>query len=117
MASTRNRNTQGDYNLQQFQNNGIMNFNTYNSYGVPTPTYFPGNGLLHGRFASENLSNNSCDIESMLRGIGSTNLVAPIPETRPEIKLLKSLSVMDKTPVFLPDIFEHQPNQRPYRGD
>lgn len=113
MASTRNRNTQGDYKLEQSINHSIVDFNTYHSFGVPLNTYFSGDGLLPGRVASENLSGNSCDIESMLRGIGSTNLVNPSHEPAPNITQLNSLSIIDRTPLYVPRPLVVQANQRP----
>ena len=114
MASTRNKNALGDYKLESQQNTNIIDYNTYHSFGVPTNTYFSGNGLLPGRIASDNLSGNACDIESMLRGIGSTNLEAPLPSVHPDIKDLKSLSIIDRIPIYLPRPLVIDSNQRPH---
>jgi len=116
MASTRNRNTIGDYTLEQQQNKGIIDFNTYQSYGVPVNTYFAGDGLIVGRVASENLSGNACDIESMLRGIGANNLVSPQSPASPDIKELKSLSIIDRIPLYVPRTLVVDPNQRPHHN-
>jgi hypothetical protein len=116
MASTRNKNTLGDYALEKQQNQGIIDFNTYRSYGVPLNTYFSGDGLLPGRVASENLSSNSCDIESMLRGIGATNLESPQSPATPDIKELKSLSIIDRIPLYVPRTLVVDPNQRPHHN-
>jgi|UniRef100_A0A6C0LPJ5 hypothetical protein len=116
MASTRNKNTPGDYTAELRSIEQHINYNTYHSYGVPQSTYLPGDGLLQGRVAPDQLSHNSSDIESFLWGIGSTNLVNPLPPTNPEIKQLKSLAVMDKIPVIVPGDLQVQPNQRYYRG-
>jgi hypothetical protein len=115
MSSTRNRNTPGDYKLESAFSQSYVNYNTYGSYGVPSASYFPGDGLVQGRVASENLSGNACDIESFLRGIGSTNLVNPQPDVRPEIYSLKSLSIFDKTPLIIPSELVVDSNQRPLR--
>jgi hypothetical protein len=114
MTSTRNKNTPGNYKLETEQNKNIINFNTFNSYGVPLNTYFSGDGLLPGRVASENLSTNSCDIESMLRGIGSTNLETPLPTISPDIKDIKSLSIINRIPIYVPRTLVVDPNQRPH---
>jgi hypothetical protein len=114
MASTRNKNTPGDYKLEKQQNINVINYNTYLSYGVPMATYYSGDGLLGGRIASENLSGNSCDIESMLRGIGATNLETPLPTLTPELKSIKSLSIIDRLPVYVPRTLVVDPNQRPH---
>jgi hypothetical protein len=116
MASTRNKNTTGNYNAEQWSLNEQINYNTYKCYGVPQSTYLPGDGLLTGRMASENLSNNYCDIESQLFGIGSTNLVTPLPPVVPEIKQLHSLAIMNKTPLIIPGDLVVQGEQRYFRG-
>jgi hypothetical protein len=94
MTSTRNKNTPGDYTAERWSTSQHINYNTYHSYGVPQSTYLPGDGLLAGRVASEQLSHNSSDIESFLWGINSTNLVNPAPPLTPELKCLKSISLM-----------------------
>ena len=114
MASTRNKNTPGDYKLEKQQNIHIVDYSTYKSYGVPTTTYYSGDGLLPGRVASENLSGNSCDIESMLRGIGSTNLETPLPTLSPDLTNIKWLSIIDRLPVYVPRPLVVDPNQRPH---
>ena len=77
MASTRNKNTPGNYRLEQYSLNQNIDWKLYehSSCGRATQTNLPGNGILTGRMSNNELSNNACDIESYLRGIGSTNLV------------------------------------------
>lgn len=116
MASTRNKNTPGDYASEKKANQIQVDYNTYHSYGVPSVNYLPGDGLLSGKVASSSLSNNYCDIESYLRGIGSTNLETPQPEIVPSIKQLKSLAVMEKTPLIIPGDLVMEQGQRPFRG-
>jgi hypothetical protein len=115
MASTRNKNTPGDY---RFEQQSIQKQSEYKTYihgpaGESTQTYFPGDGLVGGRFAPTLLSNNACDIESYLYGIGSTNLVNPLPELTPNIKSLQSLNIIQKTPLLFPNPLIVEPNQRP----
>jgi hypothetical protein len=117
MASTRNKNTPGDYKLEKKSNNQFIDYNTYTNYGIPMPINFASDGLLMGRMASEQLSNNACDIESQLFGIGSSNLENPLPEVVPKIKQLNSLSIIDRMPLLLPDTMAQIVEQRPFRGD
>ena len=116
MASTRNKNSPGDYKMEQDRFKNKMDYLTdkKNGYSVPTENHFAGNGLLMGRIASENLAYNACDIESYLRGTGLTNLVSPMPEFHPDIKPFLSLSIMDKTPLVMPEPLIVKKNQRPY---
>lgn len=115
MASTSSRNTPGNYASEQWSYAQNLNYNTYSSYGRPVHTYYPGDGLLAGKVHHENFAKNSCDIESMLRGIGSTNLVEPQAPVNGELYNLKSLSVIDRIPLLVPAPLKIQPNQRPLR--
>uniref|UniRef100_A0A6C0DRM9 Uncharacterized protein n=1 Tax=viral metagenome TaxID=1070528 RepID=A0A6C0DRM9_9ZZZZ len=113
MASTRSKNTMGDYKMEQQMNISTADYNRYKSYGVPNYTFFSGDGLLAGRVASENLSRNACDIESYLRGIGSSNLVNPQPDVVADVYKLKSLAVIDRIPLIVPEPLVVAKDQRP----
>jgi len=115
MASTRNKNNEGDYRLEQHANSGLCNYLTCNksNFGNPTTTHFPGNGLLQGRIAPANLSSNSCDIESQLFGIGTSNMVKPKPFVKPVIHDLHSLNVSDRLPTMIPEPLIVEKGQRP----
>ena len=112
MASTRNKNTLGNYQLEQnahaFTYQNIMDV----TKSSPDSKYFPGNGLLTGKMYSRDLANNYTDIESTLFGIGSTNLVQPLPLVIPNIHNLPSLNVIQKTPMIIPDPLYVRSNQR-----
>lgn len=113
MASGRNRNTPGDYSMEQRINIGSVDYLTEKNFAIPRQTYFPSDGLLPGRVASENLSGNSCDIESYLRGIGANNLVVAQPDVVPDLYKLKSLQTITRLPVLVPDELVVHENQRP----
>jgi len=114
MTSTRNKNSLGDY---QYEQNAMLKQSEYCTYihgsqGMATQTNFAGDGLVHGRIASSQLSHNSCDIESFLFGIGSVNLVNHIPPPVPQINYLSSLSIIDKPTILLPKPLVIESNQR-----
>jgi|UniRef100_A0A6C0JR93 hypothetical protein len=115
MSSTRSKNTPGDYRAEhnRFNNANDYLINKDHSYGQPVSTYFPGDGLLPGRVASENLSYNNVDIETQLFGIGSTNLVNHKGESAPQIKPLHSLSIINRTPIIIPEPLIVHKDQRP----
>lgn len=113
MASTRTKNTPGNYQMEKQQITNIFNNISYVDSVKAQNIHFPGDGLLPSRHANTELSNNSCDIESFLLGIGSTNLENPLPEVKPDINKLKSLHVIDKIPMILPQDLIVQPKQRP----
>jgi hypothetical protein len=115
MASTRNRNTPGNYAAEQSSIQTAHNYHSYETsphYAIPVETHFPGNGLIGMKTAHRNLSANYSDVESFLFGIGSTNLVSPKPDPTPDIQQYKSLNIIDKTPLIMPEQLTVQPNQR-----
>lgn len=76
MTSTRSRNTAGDYFIEQGLNKDFLKYTTYQGHIMNRETYLPGLGLNPARFPMQ-LQCNLWDVESELRGIGSTNLVNP----------------------------------------
>jgi hypothetical protein len=115
MSSTRNKNTIGDYQLEQREQKEKERYSTYLPFREPINSYYAGDGLLGGRMASNVLSVNNCDIESQLFGIGSTNLVNPKANITPILKSIKSLNIIEKSPIILPDPLIIEKNQRPSR--
>lgn len=116
MASTRNRNTPGNYNLEQNQYKQFENYTLYpnSQYGAAYSTRLPGNGLLPAQMPWNKLSYNASDTESFLFGINSTNLVNPTPCFVPEIVQLDSVNIYEKGPIFMPETLVVEKNQRPF---
>lgn len=114
MASTRNKNTPGNYSMEQWSLQKQFNENTYinGTQGKPNQTHFAGDGLLSGKIAARDLAKNDCDIESFLFGIGSTNLVQPLPRVVPQIESIASLNVIHKIPMVNPTPITIDANQR-----
>jgi hypothetical protein len=115
MASTRSKNTIGNYSLEKNAYSNQENYTIFENgfSGRAYETYFAGNGLLHGRISATELSTNACDIETMLRGIGSTNLEITNTPIVPQIRNIESLNVITKLPVYIPSKLVIEPNQRP----
>jgi hypothetical protein len=116
MASTSNKNTPGNYHHEQTENRLNCEHITYlnSGAGEAYTNHFAGDGLLSGKNARSKLCNNYCDIESQLRGIGSTNLVNPYKTIEPQLRPMQSLSIMQKLPVLIPEPLVIEKNQRPY---
>ena len=116
MASTRNRNTPGNYCLEQRQYKESSNYTLYpnSQYGAAYNTRLPGNGLLPAQIPWTKLSNNAADTESFLFGINSTNLVNPAPCFAPEITKLESTNIYENTPILMPEPLVIEKNQRPF---
>lgn len=115
MASTRNKNTPGNYALEKhaYQKGNSMLLYAHAPQGNAYQTNLPGDGLLPGRIAASNLSHNSCNVESYLFGIGSTNLENPQTPLKYQPKSVDSLHMINKTPMVMPQQFGIEPNQRP----
>lgn len=118
MSSTRNRNTYGNYELENNENYALIN--TYISDSrIYADNHIAGDGLLGGVYPTNALSNRQIEIETTLLGIGSTNLTVPsrlIPrheEPLENLSHLSSLNVYKKTPVVLPDPLVIRNGQRP----
>jgi hypothetical protein len=116
MASTRNNNTPGNYSFQQRAYDEARNYLTYTNSpnGYAYQTCFPGDGLLAGQVPWNRLSRNAADIESHLWGVGSTNLVQPLPSLVPDLRDLPSANIYEKPDViFMPEPLVVEAHQRP----
>lgn len=113
MSSTRNKNMPGDYQLESRAYLEQSAYSTYEPYGHQATTYFPGDGLFGAKISNAQLSQNYCDIESELRGIGTSNLVEPKPQVYAKINTLKSMTFMDRIPLVMPPAIVIQNNERP----
>jgi hypothetical protein len=116
MASTRNRNTPGNYCLEQREYGQSQNYTLYpnSQYGAAYDTKLAGVGLNPAQIPGNKLSVNTADIESFLFGINSTNLVNPVPCFQPELKKLESANIFNKEPTIMPVPLVIDGNQRPF---
>jgi hypothetical protein len=112
MTSTRNSNTQNDYNVDKRQSINIQNYMLYNGYANSfNPSLF--NIGSNPSFYSGLLSQNNIDIESKLRGINSTNLEGPSFNPSPQLRSVPVISYFERPKVFMPLPFNHSKEQRP----
>lgn len=116
MASTRNRNTPGNYCLEEKQYKHSENYTLYpnSQYGAAYDTKLPGNGLLPAQIPWNKLSYNAPDIESFLFGINSTNLVNPAPCLVPELAKINSANIYKTPKTYIPEPLVIEKNQRPF---
>ena len=114
MASTRNRNTTGDYELEKKRYEQQCRYsNGEKSFGLPVQSYFPGHGLMPANICRNELTHNACDVESQLFGIGANNLVTPQAKIEPQYKKLKNLDICDKPKQIVMDYKPFNKDQRP----
>jgi hypothetical protein len=116
MASTRNKNTAGNFCLDQRQNVNTESWQLYinGANGLAHDTRLPGNGLNPGQLPWSTLSHNPADIESFLFGINSTNLVNPAPALTPELKYLNTANIFKTTGTIMPVPLVVPKEQRPF---
>jgi hypothetical protein len=115
MTSTRNKNDRGNYNAEERGREDQRLYSLYKNQGngQAVATHFAGDGLLAGQIGPMALSRNFADIDSFLKGTGSTNLVSPMNPIEPQLRELESLSIIDRIPLIMPSDLRHDTNQRP----
>ena len=103
MASTRDKNSMGNYLLEQRGiNRTFENISAFSE--LLRPSYMP----------PDNVCKNFIDVESQLLGINSNNLVNPNKEpVKPEIKNLPLISFFDREKVIMPHDLKVD-NNRPF---
>lgn len=116
MASTRNKNTPGNYCLEQKQFSNSQGYTLYpnSQYGAAYNTRFAGNGLNPAQIPWNKLSYNAPDIESFLFGINATNLVKPAPCFVPELAKIELVNIYENRPILIPEPLVIDTNQRPF---
>lgn len=116
MASTRNRNTDSDYKLEQLLNTNHLENNLYVNYGRPSSECFPE--LYNpSKLSRDALSDNAINIESTLRGIGASNLVNPCTPANPSLRTIPFKPFFDRPQaVVMPYPLIHSNNERPNLG-
>lgn len=115
MASTRNKNDKGNYIAEEKGRQCQRLYSIYENQGngKAFTNNHAGDGLLFGKMGPSSLSYNYTDIDSYLKGIGSTNLVSPMSEIKPKLKELESLSVINRIPLVMPNPMKIVKYQRP----
>ena len=116
MASTRNKNTSGNYFMESKRYTTSEEWNLYkhSSRGYAYKTRLPGNGFGNVRLPYDILSHNAIDTESFLYGINSTNLVNPVHEFTPEPKIIQTENLVKRRDIVMPIPLAVSKNERPY---
>jgi hypothetical protein len=116
MASTRNKNTPGNYCLEERQYSQSRQYTLYpnSQYGAAYNSRLAGNGLNPAQTPWDKLSYNAPDIESFLFGINSTNLVNRAPCFVPELAKLESVNIFEKKAILIPEPLVMDAKQRPF---
>ena len=117
MASTRNKNTLSNYNIEQTQYKKSVNYDLYqhSQYGEAYTTKLSGDGFNPGQIPYNKLSHNYSDIESFLFGINSTNLVNPAQNLTPQLIKLDTEHLYQKSTIYIPEPLVIEKSQRPLK--
>jgi hypothetical protein len=116
MAATRNKNTIGNYTLQQRELSLARNYESYvhAASGAPFQPAMPSYGIITGKMSRDDFSKNSIDIESFLRGTNATNLVNPTAPVTPLLRTLPEIQYFNILPLIMPLPLTVENKQRPY---
>jgi len=116
MASTRNINSKGDYNLEQNKYQAKRNYESFvnSSYGKAYSPALSTLGINPSHMPRETFSSNPIDVESALFGINSTNLVNPQKPVNPQLKKIPEISFFERLPICMPKPLVIEHNQRPF---
>lgn len=116
MTSTNNKNTPGNYNLQQrsFDLARIYNKFENSQYGKAYHETMPSVGIIPSHMPRDTLSYNPIEIESALFGINSTNLVSPRAPLQPKLKNVEVIDYFDRLPIIMPNPLVIENKQRPF---
>ena len=112
MASTRQKNSSGDYDLEQKSIDRFSDHLMYPYRRVSYKTALPDAGINVGQVPGSQLSSNSVDIESRLYGINANNLVKPQEAIIPGLNLLPNASFFERNVVYMPEPLVVEKGQR-----
>ena len=113
MASTRNKNTYGNYCTDERQVQKQEDwFMTNYKYVNPKPA-LPCSGINVQHMPATLLSTNSVDIENYLYGISANNFVNPVAKLVPELSTLQPVSFFETPNLYIPVLPPFLTGQRP----
>jgi hypothetical protein len=117
MASTREKNDPSRFCHEQRSLRNTYNHVMWKYKTVPLLSTYPTAGInmpsMRNGYINNVLSNNACDIESSLLGIGASNLVNKKPVVIPQLNKLKNTEYFDRLKVHMPDPLVIEKSQRP----
>ena len=117
MASTREKNDPSRFCQEQKSLHDTYKQIMWKYKSIPVNSSYPTVGInmptMKNGFVNNVLSNNACDIESALLGIGCSNLVNKKPVIVPKLNKLDHAQYFDRPNYYLPDPLVIEKNQRP----
>ena len=114
MASTRQKNSLGDYALEKTRYEKQGEHTLYPYRRISYKTTLPDAGINVGQVPNNQLAGNAIDIESRLYGIGASNVVEPQQSLKPDLYLLPNTSFFERSQIFMPEHLVVENGQRPF---
>lgn len=113
MSSTRNKNSQHNYNLEYLQSNSICanRISPFRNYAYDNA--LPDAGILTGHMPGNAITKNYVDIETQLRGIGMSDLTKQREVFVPETYNRKNLAFFERPTMMLPEPLVVRKGERP----
>ena len=113
MAGTRTKQTIGDFNVDRAQMTRQEAWCLNPTACMHERPAFPL-GLNAPHMPASMLSNNSVDLESMLRGIGANNYIYTKPVVTPKLVHLPPVCFYETAPLYIPVLPPRLTGQRPF---
>lgn len=117
MSNTRNRNTQGNYQMEKAAHicwHGRQMYE-HSAQGAAYNTYLAGNGLIQGKMrGNSTLFDNTLEIESDLLGLGSTLENPRETPVIPSVKYIPNVHLFASPTIYMPRPIEPAQNARPF---
>lgn len=113
MSSTRVKNSNTNYGLERIQNTEICKNRVHTIRNYAAGNHMPDAGILTGHMPMNAIASNAIDIETQLRGIGSSDLTTQRPTYTPTNYTRDNISFFERPEVMLPDPLVIQNKQRP----
>tara|TARA_Y100000389_G_C17364266_1_gene465391 strand:- start:544 stop:912 length:369 start_codon:yes stop_codon:yes gene_type:complete len=117
MADTSLKNSKCMYKQQQKSINKQFSHNSWKYKCISENTAFPCAGInmpmMTNGYNNNILTNNAPDIESLLFGIGSSNLVKPKDKVTPQYNCIDNIKFFNTMETIIPEPMIIERSQRP----
>jgi len=113
MSSTRMKNSQHNYNLEYLQNSSVCLNRVSPIRNYAYDNAMPDAGILAGPMPGNAITKNCVDIETQLRGIGSSDLTTQRKQYAPETYNRNNIAFFERPDVILPDPLVIRKGERP----
>lgn len=115
MASTRNINSKLDYSVVQKSTKAMRQYYDYEYKNTAYKSAMPELGVNVSHMPRHVMAKNATDVESMLYGIGVSNLVTPFEAPKPQVNKLPTIKYFETPKLIKSKPLVVEADQRPER--